>query len=200
MIVLCVVATTEDRKRPTYSLAGDEGSNLQSRGVELVFMLNGPLGGICMLRDARALGYRPAWTGIGPSWGFNVVAQASGGGADGIRMLRVTPTLESPEGRHFTEIMHKAAPNSGAENDDILLILYAMLKSVVEGLRRAGPDLTREGLVQTWEAKMNGYESGYLPPPTFGPGNRSGPLVVGVGACCTDGKWTTPQPGWRATF
>ena len=34
----------------------------------------------------------------------------------------------------------------------------------------------------------------------FGPGNRSGPLVYGVTACCTDGKWSTPQPGWRATF
>jgi ABC-type branched-subunit amino acid transport system substrate-binding protein len=182
------------------STCANEVSNLQSRGVELVFMLNGPLGGICMLRDARALGYRPTWTGIGPSWGFNVVAQASGGGADGARMLRVTPTLESAEGRHYTEIMRKAAPNSGAENDDLLLIFYALLKSAIEGLRRAGPDLTREGLVQTWETTMNGYESGYLPPPTFGPGNRSGPLVVGVGTCCTDGKWTTPQQGWRATF
>jgi ABC-type branched-subunit amino acid transport system substrate-binding protein len=182
------------------STCANEVSNLQSRGVELVFMLNGPLGGICMLRDARALGYRPTWTGIGPSWGFNVVAQASGGGADGVRMIRVTPTLESAEGRHYTEIMRKAAPNSGAENDDLLLIFYALLKSAIEGLRRAGPDLTREGLVQTWETTMNGYESGYLPPPTFGPGNRSGPLVVGVGTCCTDGKWTTPQQGWRATF
>ena len=182
------------------STCANEVSNLQTRGVELVVMINGPLGGICMLRDAKALGYKPAWTGIGPSWGFNVVAQASGGGADGARMLRVTPTLESPEGRHYSEIMHKAAPNSGAENDDLLLIFYAMLKSAIEGLRRAGPDLTREGLVQTWETKMNGYDSGYLPPPTFGPGNRAGPLVVGVGACCTGGKWTTPQQGWRATF
>ncbi|MDQ1515590.1 MAG: hypothetical protein QOE80_1420, partial [Actinomycetota bacterium] len=41
---------------------------------------------------------------------------------------------------------------------------------------------------------------GYLPPPTFGPGNRSGPLAFGITACCTDDRWTTPQPGWRATF
>jgi ABC-type branched-subunit amino acid transport system substrate-binding protein len=182
------------------STCANEVSNLQARGVELVFMMNGPLGGICMLRDAKALGYRPAWTGVGPSWGFNVVAQASGGGADGIRMLRVTPTLEAPEGRHYSEIMRKAAPNTGADSDDVLLIFYAMLRSVIEALRRAGPDLTRESLVQTWETKMNGYDSGYLPPPTFGSGNRSGPLVVGVGACCTDGKWTTPQQGWKATF
>ena len=182
------------------STCANEVSNLQAHGVELVVMLNGPLGGICMLRDARALGYKPTWTGVSPSWGFNVVAEASGGGADGIRMLRATPTGESPEGRHFSELMRQAAPNSGAENDDLLLIFYAVLRSVIEGLRRAGPDLTRESLVQTWETKMNGYESGYLPPPTFGRGNRSGPLVVGVAACCTDGKWTTPQQGWRAAF
>jgi len=182
------------------STCANEVSNLQARGVELVFMMNGPLAGICMLRDARALGYKPMWTGVGVSWGFNVVAQASGGSADGIRVLRSTPTLESPEGRHFQEVMQKYAPNSGADSDDIVLVAYALLRTFIEALRRAGPDLTREGFVHTWETSMNGYESGYLPPPTFGPGNRSGPLVVGVAACCTNGRWTTPQPGWRAEF
>jgi hypothetical protein len=47
---------------------------------------------------------------------------------------------------------------------------------------------------------MNRYGSGYLPPPTVGPGNRSGPLVVGISVCCTDGRWTTLRPGWRAAF
>ncbi|HKY74581.1 MAG TPA: ABC transporter substrate-binding protein, partial [Acidimicrobiia bacterium] len=182
------------------STCANEVSNLQAKGVELVFMMNGPLGGICMLRDARALGYKPVWTGVGVSWGFNMVAQASGGSADGIRVLRSTPTLESPEGRHFQEVMKKYAPNSGAENDDIVLVAYALLQSFIEALRRAGPDLTREGFVHTWETSMNGYDSGYLPPPTFGPGNRSGPLVVGVAACCANGRWTTAQQGWKATF
>ena len=63
-----------------------------------------------------------------------------------------------------------------------------------------GPDATRENFVQTFESKMNGYDSGYLPPPTFGPGVRYGPTVVGVAACCTNGKWSTPQPGWHASF
>lgn len=47
---------------------------------------------------------------------------------------------------------------------------------------------------------MSGFDSGYLPPPTFGTGNRSGPVDVGVTACCTAGRWTTPQVGWRADF
>ncbi len=182
------------------STCANEVSNLQARGVELVYMMNGPLGGICMLRDARALGYKPTWTGIGISWGFNVVAQASGGAADGVRLLRATPTLESPQGRHYSEVMRKYAPNTGADTDDLLLIFYSLLQSLIESLRRAGPDLTREGLVQTWETKMSGFDSGYLPPPTFGPGNRSGPLVVGEATCCTNGRFTTAGQGWRAEF
>jgi len=182
------------------STCANEVSNLQAKGVELVYMMNGPLGAICMLRDAKALGYKPMWTGVGVSWDFNVVAAASGGGADGIRFLSTATTLETPAGRHFAELARKAAPNSGADTDDIMLIWYALVRSAIEGLRRAGPDLTRESLLQTWETKMTGYDSGYLPPPTFGPGNRSGPLAFGVSACCTNGQWTSPQQGWRATF
>jgi ABC-type branched-subunit amino acid transport system substrate-binding protein len=182
------------------STCANEVSNLQAHGVELVYMMNGPLGAICMLRDAKALGYRPTWTGVGVSWGFNVVAAASGGGADGIRFLSTATTLETPAGRHFVELARKAAPNSGAETDDIMLDWYALVRSAIEGLRRAGPNPTREGLLQTWETRMNGYDEGYLPPPTFGPGNRSGPLAFGVAACCTNSQWTSPQQGWRATF
>ena len=181
------------------STCANEVSNLQARGVELVFMMNGPLGGICMLRDARALGYKPTWTGVGLSWNVNVVAQASGGGADGIRTLSTMTTLETPAGRRFSEAVRKHGGGAGAD-DDVMLIAYSILQTTFEALRRTGPDLTREGLVHTMETKMNGYESGYLPPPTFGPKVRYGPTVVGVSVCCTGGKWATPQAGWRAEF
>ena len=182
------------------SACANEVANLQSRQVELVFMMNGPLAAVCMLRDARALGYKPTWTGVGISWEANVVAAASGGGADGIKKLTAFATLETPAGRHFSQVMKKYAPNSGADDDDVMLLIYGMLQTFIEGFRRAGPDLTREGFVRTFETSMNGYDGGYMPPPTFGPGNRSGPLAVGVVTCCTNGRWTTPQPGWREAF
>jgi branched-chain amino acid transport system substrate-binding protein len=182
------------------STCANEVSNLQAHGVEVVYMMNGPLGAICMLRDARALAYHPTWTGVGTSWSFNAVAQASGGGADGIRTISTTTTLDTPAGRHYSEVMRKYAPNSGADGDDLTMLWYALAKTTVEALRRAGPNLSREGFVETMETKMSGYDSGYLPPPTFGPKIRYGPTTVGVHACCTDGRWTTPQLGWRAEF
>ncbi len=178
----------------------NEVSNLQARNVELVFMMNGPLGAICMLRDARALAYRPLWTGVGASWSFNMVATASGGAADGIQTLSTMTTLDTPAGRHFSAVMQRHAPNSGAEDDDFMLASYGFAQTLIEALRRTGPDLTRDAYVQTLETKMSGFDSGYLPPPTFGPRDRSGPLVLGVTACCSGGRWTTPQPGWRASF
>jgi ABC-type branched-subunit amino acid transport system substrate-binding protein len=183
------------------SACANEVANLQAQRVDLVFMMNGPLGAICMLRDARALGYKPTWTGVGLSWNVNVVATASGGAADGIRTLATGTTLESPAGRRYVAFARKyLGGNSGVEEDDIMLLAYGFALSFLEGLRRTGPNPTREAFVQTFETRMNDYDEGFLPPPTFGPGNRSGPKVLGVTACCTDGKWTTPQPGWRATF
>jgi ABC-type branched-subunit amino acid transport system substrate-binding protein len=182
------------------STCANEVSNLQAKQVEVVYMMNGPLGGICMLRDSQALNYKPTWTGVGVSWNFNVVAAASGGAANGIRTLASMTTLDTPAGRHFQEVVRKAAPNTGAEDDDIMLIVYSLAQTYLEALRRTGPDLSRETFVHTMETKMSGYESGYLPPPTFGPGNRSGPLAVGVSACCTNNQWTTPAIGWHAAF
>jgi branched-chain amino acid transport system substrate-binding protein len=182
------------------SACANEVANLQAQRVELVFMMNGPLGAICMLRDARALGYKPMWTGVGLSWNLNMVATASGGAADGIQTLATGTTLESPAGRRYVAFAHKYLNNSGAEEDDLMLLAYGFALSFLEGLRRTGPNLTREAFVQAFETRMNNYDEGFLPPPTFGPGNRSGPKVLGVTACCSNGKWTTPQPGWRATF
>lgn len=163
-------------------------------------MMNGPLGAICMLRDARALAYRPTWTGLGATWNFNVVATATGGGADGARTLSTVTTIETPAGQHFAELMRKAAPGSGADGDDLMLALYGMAQTWIEALRRTGPALSREALVQAFETKLSGFDSGYLPPPTFGPGDRSRPLAVGITSCCSGGRWSTTSQGWRSSF
>ena len=181
------------------STCANQVANLQSARAEIVFVLAGPLGGICMLRDARSLGYRPTFTGLGATWNLNVVAAASGGAADGVRTLSTMTTLETPAGRHYAELM-RSRGISGADEDDVMLLPYSLARTFIEALRRAGPGLSRQAFVRAFETQMTGFDSGYLPPPTFGPGNRTGPLTVGVTTCCTDGKWTTERPGWHATF
>jgi len=178
----------------------NEVSNMQAHGVELVFLMNGPLGSICMLRDARALGFKPIWTGVGTTWNFNATATATGGAAEGIRMLTSSTTLETQKGQHFAALMHQKAPNTGAEDDDLMLLYYGLAQGFIEGLRRTGPNLSRESFESTFEHNMTGYDSGYFPPPTFGPGDRTGVTSVGVTRCCVSGKWVMDQPGWHAGF
>lgn len=180
------------------STCANEGSNLQAHQVEVVYMMTGPLGAICMLRDARAVGFRPTWTGVGLSWSFNVVAQASGGTANGIRTINSVTTLDTPVGKHYSEVMRKHAPNSGADGDDITMFAYGLAVTIAEALRRNGRDLTRESFVATMETKMRGYDSGYYPPVNYEPGSREGGRAVSFSQCCTNDRWTTPDARWRS--
>ena len=181
------------------STCANEVSNLQARQVQLVYMMNGPLGAICMLRDARAVGYRPTWTGVGLSWSFNIVAQASGGTADGIKTINSFTTLDTPAGRHYLEVMRRYDVPSDV-NDDIIMLAYGLVQTLVTALTRNGPTLNRETFVNTMETKMEGYNSGYYPTHHFAPRDRSGGNSVAMSTCCTDGKWTTPNPTWRTGF
>jgi len=81
-----------------------------------------------------------------------------------------------------------------------MLLYYGLAKGFLEGLRRTGPNLTRENYVHTFETAMNGYDSGYTPPPTYTPGHHTGPLEAGVTKCCNGGQWFSPTPGWFTTF
>lgn len=182
------------------STCSNEVSNLAANDVELVFMMSGPLAAICMLRDARALGYRPIWTGVGGTWNSNPVSTASGDAAEGIRMLSSWTTMDTPCAKHYSDVMRKRGNNSGA-NDHSMAVYYTEALSLIEALRRTGPSLGRESFVRTFETKMNGYQSGCLAPPHFGPGDRSGPRDVTVVACCTDNDWWyTVESRWRSRF
>jgi ABC-type branched-subunit amino acid transport system substrate-binding protein len=180
------------------STCTNEAANMQAHQVELIVMMNGPLGAICMLRDAKALGYSPTWTGPGTTWNLNVVATGSGGAANGVRMLGASTTLDTPAGKHYAQVMQKAGI-TGADTNDIDLLVYDLARTFIRALQLTGRNLGRDAFVRTMETQINGWDSGYLPPPTFGPGNRTGALGVSS-ELCQNNNWTTPKPGWHRTF
>lgn len=186
-----------DRNQAT---CANQVNNLQSRNVGLVFIMAGPIGASCLLRDSEALGYDPIWTGVGATFNLDITAAAAGGAADGIETLGVATTLETPAGRHYAETMEKYYPDSGAETEDAMLLIYSMTRFYIEALERTGPNLTREAFVSAIENRMTGWETPYLPPPRFAPGQRPGPNAVSVTRCCVDNRWITPNPGWRTAF
>ncbi len=72
---------------------------------------------------------------------------------------------------------------------------YVSAKLLVEGLKRAGKELTREKLIQSLEGLSN-YQSGLTPPVTYGPNRRIGAHGAYVISLDLNQKKFIPVSGW----
>nr|MDQ3821287.1 ABC transporter substrate-binding protein [Acidobacteriota bacterium] len=72
---------------------------------------------------------------------------------------------------------------------------YAAAKILVEGLKRAGKDASREKLIAALE-NLNRFETGLLPPVTYGPNRRIGALGAYVVSVDLEKKEFVPASGW----
>jgi ABC-type branched-subunit amino acid transport system substrate-binding protein len=66
---------------------------------------------------------------------------------------------------------------------------------LIEGLKRAGRDLSREKLVDQLES-LRGFATGYSPPVTYGPARRLGARGAYVMKLDLKAKSFVPQTGW----
>jgi branched-chain amino acid transport system substrate-binding protein len=135
---------------------------------------------------ARSVGVRAVFMTLSnnSSAGF---ARELGPHARGVIVSQVTP----PPGNHGTaasrELRRLLAGRPEAEISYAAMEAYLSAKVLVEGLKRAGPGLTREGFVQALESlrrhDLGGIEVGY------GPGRRSGSAYVELSILTEDGKY-----------
>lgn len=186
---------------PFPSTCNNEISKLDESGAEIVYMITASLPAACMLRAAREAGYQPTWTSPAYGWNLDLVAEFSGGATDGIITFGHQTTLETEAGQHYVATVQKYVPDAtvGSEITNDGMLTYGILQLFFEGLRAAGENLTRAGFIEAMETEVPGFESGYLPPPTYGAGDRSGPLSVNlwIGEQTT---WKTHDPEWRDQF
>ncbi|MCX7948668.1 MAG: ABC transporter substrate-binding protein [Treponemataceae bacterium] len=75
--------------------------------------------------------------------------------------------------------------------------IYAFVASkiLVEGMKQAGRDLTREKLIERWEG-LTHFETGVTPKITYGPNRRIGSLGAYVVAVDLERKTFDPVGGW----
>lgn len=143
-----------------------------------------------ILRDAKAIGYEPHWTGI--VWLFDFVSQASGGTASGARGLRFSATIDSPVYGEFQATAAKQGRSGLTDGEALINYGYGLLMGRV--LEAAGPQPTLETLRSGIEA-INNYFNGVLPPITWGPGDPVGPTASFPAACCgADNTWKSLGP------
>jgi len=194
---------------PFPSTCSNEIGAMQDAGVEMVFMVTASLPAICMIRAANEAGYEPsAWLSCADCWNLDLVAQAVGTLPPTSMGMGWTTTMETEAGQHYIDVVHEFVPDAPDKDIDIDgLLIYAPGQLLIAGLEAAGPKLTRQGFSDAMETTVSGVETGYGPPPIFGPGDRSGPQTVslwGPGTRLIDGEevstWITTDPTWRNEF
>lgn len=102
----------------------------------------------------------------------------------------------SPEGLDdFRELAKRK--RLSREHVPLQISAYGAARVLVEGLRRAGRDLSREKLLGELEAFYE-FDSGLFPPLTFGPNRRVGSSGAYVVAVDRDRRRFVPVGGWIA--
>lgn len=86
-----------------------------------------------------------------------------------------------------------------ARHTSAQLSAFAAAKVFVEGLQRAGRDLTRERLLAALEG-LNDFETGVTPRLTFGPGRRVGAAGAYVMTIDREKKEYAPAGGWVRAY
>jgi ABC-type branched-subunit amino acid transport system substrate-binding protein len=140
--------------------------------VNLIFYDGGPTRLVALARDAARSEWRPAILTTGLAVTRESWARLSEAGA---RVFVAYPLLGSDQSPDALEQLRslRAAYGIPAEHLPMQAAALASTKVLVEGLQRGGRDLTRAKFVAALAALQN-FETGLMPPISFGSNRRTG--------------------------
>jgi len=139
-----------------------------------------------LLLAAHATGLRPAWLSNYVLSGPDLFQFAGAEATHGLRATCYPPGPRHHRGeRLYLKVMKRqyADESPGAHS----CIGYAAAQLVVEGLRRAGPDLTREGLINALEG-IKDWTGGLLPPISYSATDHRGLTALALQRAI-HGRW-----------
>jgi ABC-type branched-subunit amino acid transport system substrate-binding protein len=178
--------------------AAPEVAALAARGVETVVVLSGGGTAAGLLAAATEAGWRPTVLALGPIADAALLRRAEGFGGRLLLAFAALPSDRTPSG---VAALRGALDSGALDGGDAAgprsppaalgateVTAYVALDLLVEGLRRAGRELSRSGLVETLET-LRDHRTGLMPPLTYGPNRRlgtGGAWVVEVGAAAPE--------------
>lgn len=125
------------------------------------------------LMEGRKIGWQPHWFSLNPGLSVHVLKISQGAAEYGQGLkgtLNYSLLTDNQVSKEFIANLKKYYPDK-QPTVYAFAMGYGAGDMLVEGLKRAGKDLTREKLIVAMET-FKGYNNGRLPPQTFGPGNR----------------------------
>ncbi|HEY4573596.1 MAG TPA: ABC transporter substrate-binding protein [Thermoanaerobaculia bacterium] len=168
---LAAFAARQGWPRPVSAHAGDRPAELKRQGADPVLFSGSGPEALEWLREADRLGWHPRFLATGAAADGSLLAAPA---AFGGKLFLALPA--EPE--------HAAAQFAALAAADVL----------IEALKRAGRDLSREGLVDQLES-LQGFATAYAPPVTFGPARRLGARGAWISRIDLAEKRSVPA-GW----
>lgn len=169
-------------------------SDMQSAGVQVLFMLTAPVDYIQFAQQSGGQGYRPQFVGVGISKGLNAVLAA--GCPDVDKGIFFSPFPGLDWARTNAPDFFQAGQQLGVPTDDLALALWGLAKTQHEMFKRyeqtfGSTDLTREDFVAML-AQQQGIQSNVFPQLSYSPDNHFGASQVHVlQADCASGEHRT---------
>jgi branched-chain amino acid transport system substrate-binding protein len=152
---------------------------LQGANPDAVILLTYLTQSASVLKEALAVGFKPKWLATNVQADIRMVSLA---GADAVEGLVVTgfaadPGLTNHSGAaKFRALLQKSFPGEVPSGFNEIAYVGAMM--VVEGLFRAGKDLTRDRFIQALETLTNWDGEGLVPPITYAREDRRGITIL----------------------
>lgn len=159
---------------------------LADTGAEAVFNHGSYAAYVALLQAARARGVKMQFMAVNS--GAAQMAKALGRDAQGLIFTQVVPfpwSVAVPVVKEYQQALARAAP--GAAPSFSGLEGYAGAKVLVAGLRAAGKDVTRAGIVRGLET-LGSHDVGGMVV-TYAPGQRAGSVFVDTVIVGADGRF-----------
>ena len=151
-----------------------------------------------MMKEAQRLQYKPTYFYANPSVNKKVLELAGDALTYNNKVyaanMMIDPYREKTPAIQLFEkncAKYKTATIENSYN----VYGYQAAITLVEGLKRAGKDLTRAGLIKALES-FNKYDNGIMAPITWGPNLRAGGHSVKIFQA-KEGDWHAITPGWH---
>jgi ABC-type branched-subunit amino acid transport system substrate-binding protein len=169
-------------------------ADLKGKGVQAVFFFGAGAATTSFFVEAEKAGFFPQVYLLGAMTGSDIL-NAPLGFKDKIFLAFPTvPTDITSEGENnFRALAQKYQLPQG--HVAAQLSAYVAAQILVEGLKRAGQDLSREKLITTLEGLYE-YNTGLTPPLTFGPNRRVGALGAHIVAVDVEKKQYAATGAW----
>jgi ABC-type branched-subunit amino acid transport system substrate-binding protein len=166
----------------------------QSAPDSAVFFLGRTEELLSFISEAEKLSWFPAIFVPGAGVGAGVFGAPTGFDGKVFISFPTTPADQTAEGiKEFRALSEKYKLSS--KNVAAQISAYSAAKILVEALKRAGKDVSREKLIQILEGFYD-YSSGLTPPITYGPNRRVGAMGAYVVTVNLKEKQFLPASGW----